>query len=92
MKGVISLSEARDYEIIHVKNTRDSEKELKNRFFDIILLYIMIDGESRGISLAHRLNKEHIEMPFLFLTSIQNKIPQLSDNRKIADVLKYFLV
>ncbi|MEX6626511.1 hypothetical protein [Tenacibaculum salmonis] len=33
MTGEISLSEAHDYEIIHVKNTRDAEKELKKPFF-----------------------------------------------------------
>ncbi|MCD8409198.1 LytTR family DNA-binding domain-containing protein [Tenacibaculum finnmarkense] len=69
----ISLLEAHDYEVIHVKNTKDAEKELKNRFFDIILLDIMINGQPDGISLAHRLNKEQIETPFLFLTSMQSR-------------------
>ena len=55
--------------VVHVKNAVEAEKEIKNRFFDVILLDIMIDGKPEGISLAHRLNKQHIEVPFLFLTS-----------------------
>lgn len=70
---VIDFLEDNDYEVIRVKNSNDAEKELKNKFFDIILLDIMINGKPEGISLAHRLNRQNINIPFLFLTSMQSK-------------------
>ncbi|ALU75744.1 response regulator transcription factor [Tenacibaculum finnmarkense genomovar finnmarkense] len=85
----ISLLEAHDYEVIHVKNTKDAEKELKNRFFDIILLDIMINGQPDGISLAHRLNKEQIETPFLFLTSMQSRV--VFNDAKLTKPYTYLL-
>ncbi|PKH49579.1 DNA-binding response regulator [Tenacibaculum sp. Bg11-29] len=72
-KEIIEFLEDNNYEVIRVKNASEAEKEIKNRFFDIILLDIMINGSPEGISLAHRLNKENIEAPFLFLTSMQSK-------------------
>lgn len=86
---VIDLLEDNNYEVIHVKNTAAAEKEIKNRFFDIILLDIMIDGKPEGISLAHRLNKQNIEVPFLFLTSMQSKA--IFDEAKLTKPYTYLL-
>ncbi len=86
---VIDLLEDNNYEVIHVKNVAEAEKEIKNRFFDIILLDIMIDGKPEGISLAHRLNKQNIEIPFLFLTSMQSKV--VFDEAKLTKPYTYLL-
>lgn len=86
---VIELLEDNNYEVIRVKNSAEAEKEIKNRFFDIILLDIMIDGKPEGISLAHRLNKQNIEAPFLFLTSMQSKV--IFDEAKLTKPYTYLL-
>lgn len=86
---VIELLEDNNYEVIRVKNSAEAEKEIKNRFFDIILLDIMIDGKPEGISLAHRLNKQNIKIPFLFLTSMQSKV--VFDEAKLTNPFTYLL-
>ncbi len=86
---IIDFLEDNNYEVIHVKNAVEAEKEIKNRFFDIILLDIMIDGKPEGISLAHRLNKQNIEIPFLFLTSMQSKL--VFDEAKLTKPYTYLL-
>lgn len=72
-KTLTNLLQKNNYDVVRVKNATEAEKEIKNRFFDILILDIMIDGKEEGISLAERLNKEEIEIPFLFLTSMQGK-------------------
>ena len=86
---IIDFLEDNNYEVIRVKNAFEAEKEIKNRFFDIILLDIMIEGKPEGISLAHRLNKEGIEAPFLFLTSMQSKL--VFDEAKLTKPYTYLL-
>ncbi|CAM1334593.1 LytR/AlgR family response regulator transcription factor [Tenacibaculum aestuariivivum] len=86
---IIEFLEDNNYEVIRVKKAVEAEKEIKNRFFDIILLDIMIDGKPEGISLAHRLNKQHIETPFLFLTSMQSKA--VFDEAKLTKPYTYLL-
>ena len=53
-----SFLEDNDYEVSLAKNAVEAEKLIRNRFFDVIILDIMINGRPDGISLAHRLNKE----------------------------------
>lgn len=86
---IIDFLEDNNYEVIRVKNTVEAEKEIKNRFFDVILLDIMIDGKPEGISLGHRLNKQGIEAPFLFLTSMQSKL--VFDEAKLTKPYTYLL-
>lgn len=86
---IIDLLEENNYEVVRVKNSTEAEVELKNRFFDIIILDIMIDGKPEGISLAHRLNRQKIEVPFLFLTSIQSKV--IFDEAKLTNPYTYLL-
>ncbi|QXP72871.1 response regulator transcription factor [Tenacibaculum sp. AHE15PA] len=86
---IIDFLEDNNYEVIHVKNATEAEKEIKNRFFDVILLDIMIDGKPEGISLGHRLNKQGIEAPFLFLTSMQSKL--VFDEAKLTKPYTYLL-
>lgn len=86
---VTDLLEENNYEVIRVKNSMEAEKEIKNRFFDIIILDIMINGKQEGISLAHRLNRQNIEVPFLFLTSMQSKT--VFDEAKLTNPFTYLL-
>ena len=86
---IIDFLEENNYEVIRVKNAIEAEKEIKNCFFDIILLDIMIDGKPEGISLAHRLNKQNVEVPFLFLTSMQSKV--VFDEAKLTKPYTYLL-
>lgn len=86
---VVEFLEDNDYEVIRVRNGEEAEKEIKNRFFDIIILDIMIDGKPEGISLAHRLNSQGINLPFLFLTSMQSK--QVFDEAKLTNPFAYLL-
>ena len=86
---IIEFLEENNYEVIRVKNSDEAEKEIKNKFFDIILLDIMINGKPEGISLAHRLNKQKIETPFLFLTSMQSKA--VFDEAKLTAPYTYLL-
>lgn len=87
--ALISLLEENNYEVVRVANIIEAEKEIKNRFFDIIILDIMIDGKPDGISLAQRINKEGINIPFLFLTSMQGRA--IFDEAKLTNPLVYLL-
>ncbi len=86
---VIELLEGDGYEVVRVKNSIEAEKELKNRFFDIIILDIMIEGKPEGIEFAQRINREGINIPFLFLTSMQSK--EVFDEAKLTNPLVYLL-
>jgi two-component system LytT family response regulator len=84
-----SFLEDNDYEVSLAKNAVEAEKLIRNRFFDVIILDIMINGRPDGISLAHRLNKEGINVPFLFLTSMQGR--EIFDEAKLTNPLVYLL-
>ncbi|CAM1348883.1 LytR/AlgR family response regulator transcription factor [Tenacibaculum insulae] len=86
---IIDFLEENNYEVIRVKNAIEAEKEIKNCFFDIILLDIMIDGKPEGISLAHRLNRQNVNIPFLFLTSMQSKA--VFNEAKLTNPYTYLL-
>ncbi len=86
---VILLLKENDYEVTRVRNSSEAEKEIKNKFFDVIILDIMIDGKPEGIELAQRLNKEGIDIPFLFLTSMQSRA--IFEEAKLTNPLVYLL-
>ncbi|SNR16005.1 LytR/AlgR family response regulator transcription factor [Tenacibaculum jejuense] len=86
---LIDFLHQHDYDIIRVKNLAEAESEVKNRFFDVIILDIMIDGKPEGIEFAQRLNKEGIDVPFLFLTSMQSRA--IFDEAKLTNPLVYLL-
>jgi len=86
---LINTLEENNYKVVRVRNSEEAEKELKNGFFDIIILDIMIDGKPEGISLAKRINKEKIDVPFLFLTSMQSKA--LFEEAKFTNPFNYLL-
>lgn len=86
---VMLLLKENDYEVTRVRNSSEAEKEIKNKFFDVIILDIMIDGKPEGIELAQRLNKEGIDIPFLFLTSMQSRA--IFEEAKLTNPLVYLL-
>lgn len=86
---LISFLEENTYEVVRVRNIVEAEKEIKNRFFDVVILDIMIDGKPEGIELAKRMNKEGIELPFLFLTSMQSRA--IFDEAKLTNPMVYLL-
>lgn len=88
-KLVIDFLEDNNYEVIRVKNIVEAEAILKKRFFDIVVLDIMIDGKPEGISLANLLNRQKIDVPFLFLTSMQSK--DVFDKAKSTNPYTYLL-
>lgn len=88
-REIVSFLHDNNYKVNHVKNLEEAEKETENHFFDVIILDIMINGRPDGISLAHRLNKEGINVPFLFLTSMQGR--EIFDEAKLTNPLVYLL-
>ncbi|WP_105003054.1 response regulator [Tenacibaculum sp. SG-28] len=51
---LIAFLEANDYEIIRVKNIFDAEKEIRKRYFDVVILDIIINGKPDGIEFAKK--------------------------------------
>ncbi len=88
-KEIVSFLEENDYEVIRVRNIGEAEKEIKNRFFDAVILDIMIDGKPEGITFAQRINKEGMDIPFLFLTSMQSRA--IFDEAKTTNPIVYLL-
>ena len=88
-KEVTTFLTENNYEVVRVRNSREAEKEIKNCFFDVVILDIMIDGKPEGISLAQRMNKEGIDIPFLFLTSMQSRA--IFDEAKLTNPMVYLL-
>ena len=88
-KDIVAFLEENDYEVIRVKNMGEAEGEIKNRFFDAVILDIMIDGKPEGITFAQRMNKEGLNVPFLFLTSMQSRA--IFDEAKLTNPLVYLL-
>ncbi len=87
--ALITVLQENNYEVIRVRNAEEAEKELKNRFFDIIILDIMIDGKPEGIALAERMIKQEVNIPFLFLTSMQSKA--IFEQAKFTNPFSYLL-
>lgn len=86
---LISFLNDNNYDVVRVKNIVEAEKEIKNRFFDVVILDIMINGKPEGIELAQRMNKEGVELPFLFLTSMQSRA--IFDEAKLTNPMVYLL-
>ncbi|CAL2076047.1 DNA-binding response regulator [Tenacibaculum sp. 190524A02b] len=87
--GLITFLENNNYEVIRVANTAEAERAIKNRFFDVVILDIMIDGKPDGIDFAKKMNEDGLEIPFLFLTSMQSKA--IFDEAKLTNPMVYLL-
>ncbi len=70
---LIETLEDHNYSVKRAANSLSAEELLKNEVFDIIILDIMIDGKPDGLSLAQKLDKNNIDIPFIFLTSINDR-------------------
>ncbi len=88
-KKLRAFLEANDYEIVRVKNVIDAEKEIRKKYFDVVILDIIINGKPDGIEFAKKINDYSINVPFLFLTSMQSK--SLFDKAKLTNPAIYLL-
>jgi len=81
--------ENNSYKITITTTLKDAEKQINNKHFDLIILDIMIQGKPDGISLAKKLNDNNVDIPFLFLSSMQTKL--LFDQAKLTKPITYLL-
>lgn len=78
-----------NYTVTIAENSLVAQQIIEKQSFDIIILDIMIDGRPEGISFAHKLNQNGIDIPYLFLTSINDKT--IFDNAKYTKTFNYLL-
>lgn len=88
-KETVSFLNDHNYKTTLAKNLNEAEEELKKTSFDAIILDIMINGKPDGISLAKYVKEQKIDIPFLFLTSMQTKA--IFDKAKSTKPLTYLL-
>jgi CheY-like chemotaxis protein len=70
---LVSVLRANDYLVTHVTNRLEAQLAFKNQQFDMLILDIMIDGKAEGIEFAKQLDSDGVQIPFLFLTSMQSR-------------------
>jgi DNA-binding LytR/AlgR family response regulator len=70
---LIEFLEENNYQVELAVNASEARKKLRDKQFDVIVLDIMINGKPEGISLAQEIQDYGINIPFLFLTSMQSK-------------------
>lgn len=68
-----SFLEDNNYKVEVAINANEARQKIKRKLFDIVILDIMIDGEPEGIAFAQEIQDNGIDVPFLFLTSMQSK-------------------
>lgn len=84
-----SILQANGYFVAVANNTLEADKEIENKLFDIIILDIMIQGKPDGILFAQKIHEEKLNIPFLFLTSMQSK--GIFDKAKYTRPINYIL-
>ncbi|WP_346882196.1 response regulator transcription factor [uncultured Algibacter sp.] len=70
---LIATLQNNGYVVNRANNIRKLQNIIERESFDFIILDIMIDGKPDGIAFAQKLNEEGIDIPFIFLTSINDK-------------------
>ena len=65
--------EENNYHVEVAVNASEARKKIRKKLFDVIILDIMIEGKPEGISFAQEMQDYGIQIPFLFLTSMQSK-------------------
>ncbi len=70
---LISFLEENNYHVEHVENAREARQKIRSKPFDVVILDIMIEGEPEGIAFAQEIQDYGMNIPFLFLTSMQSK-------------------
>ncbi len=86
---LIEVLEAHDYQVKRAANSQEAETFVKNEIFDIMILDIMIDGSPDGLTFAQRIDRNKINIPFLFLTSINDK--SIFERAKYTKTFNYLL-
>lgn len=70
---LVEFLEENHYQVQVAVNASEARKQLRDKRFDVIILDIMIDGKPEGISFAQEMQDYGVNIPFLFLTSMQSK-------------------
>lgn len=70
---LIVFLEENNYQVELAVNASEARKKLRDKRFDVIVLDIMINGKPEGISFAQEMQDYGVQIPFLFLTSMQGK-------------------
>ena len=70
---LITFLEENNYQVELAKNAREARQKIQSKAFDVVILDIMIDGEPEGIAFAQEIQDYGMNVPFLFLTSMQSK-------------------
>ncbi len=81
--------ENNNYDVIVSKNLDEAKQIAEIIVFDMIVLDILINGKPEGINFAQYLNKQGIDIPFLFVTSVQSKL--IFDQAKLTNPFSYLL-
>ena len=72
-EDLIEFLTENQYNVEWVKTADEARHKIRRRIFDVVILDIMIDGKPDGISFAQEIQDNGINVPFLFLTSMQSK-------------------
>ena len=86
---LIETLDDNDYNVKRAANIEEAQELIKNDTFDIIILDIMIDGKPDGLTLAQKLDKNNINIPFIFLTSINDR--SIFEKAKYTKTFNYLL-
>jgi DNA-binding NtrC family response regulator len=58
------------YTVESANNVKDAEERIKEGDYDLIMLDIMMEQPDDGISLAHRLKKQGVEVPVIMMSGV----------------------
>ena len=86
---LIETLDDNDYNVKRAANIEEAQELIKNDTFDIIILDIMINGKPDGLTLAQKLDKNNINIPFIFLTSINDR--SIFEKAKYTKTFNYLL-
>lgn len=78
-----------NYNITWVKTKDEALHKIQSYAFDVLILDIMINGKPDGVYFAKQLNELQINIPFLFLTSMQSKV--VFEEAKYTQPFSYLL-
>ena len=83
------LNKNANYEVTLATSKKEVLNTIESIPVDIIILDIMINGKPEGITIAKSLNDNEIDIPFLFLTSVQSKA--IFESAKFTKPFSYLL-
>ena len=76
VEGIKSILEKAEYSVDVTYNPRDGFQALQSRYYDLLLLDIMMGRGAEGVALARKLRKDPKlrELPVLIITGIREQI------------------